>query len=467
MLILTAVLGRFFCGWMCPMGTTIDLWEKITGSSENSGEKANLSHVKYWIAVFIMVAGFLGISVSHFFAPQGLIYRFYTLSIFPLVNRGWSWLSANFRFLPDLELSFVDVVFRFGIVFFIILAAVFTLGRYQRRFFCRNLCPLGAILAFFSRFSFIQKKVSSDCIDCGKCIRTCKMGAIPGDPSKFKVSECVYCFDCVGECPTGAISFKLQCPRDLKKIPGIIYSFFKGKKSPDPQTSTGFSRRHFLEAAAAAGAVAALSRVDYNKKHKYQHLIRPPAAQPEEDFKRACIRCGECMKVCPTGGLQPTFLEAGLDGMMTPRLIPSAGYCEYYCNMCQKVCPTGAIQPFEEEEKPNIKLGTARIDRSMCLAWYKDEYCLVCDEHCPVKAIYWKEINGRLRPHVDEAICIGCGICENKCPVDPESAIRVYSQGEKRILLEKNQGWKQANPLPTDTPSSKHKGKPPAAGELY
>ena len=149
---------------------------------------------------------------------------------------------------------------------------------------------------------------------------------------------------------------------------------------------------------------------------------------------------------------------------MTPRLVPSQGHCEYQCNVCQHLCPTGAIQPFEIEEKANVKLGNARIDRNSCIAWYRDEYCLVCDEHCPYKAVYWKMIDNRLRPFVDPQVCVGCGMCENKCPVNPVSAIRVYSQGEKRIKLKSGQRWTQVNPVPLTSNASRHQIKPPAQG---
>ncbi|MFP4497890.1 MAG: 4Fe-4S binding protein [Vulcanimicrobiota bacterium] len=457
---LTFILGRFFCGWICPMGTTIDLGEKCLGHSPNKKERKNLTWIKYIILILIISSAFSGVALGFWFEPTSLAYRFYTFSIFPIVNQAWVFLQQHIPALAYTELSFVDISYRFGIFYFLTFTGIFLLGHYQKRFWCRNLCPLGGLLGIGSRFSVNQRKVSSKCIDCGKCVADCKMGAIPEEPRDFKVTECIYCYNCVKVCPVNAISFKFEKPRSLEKLKESVINFFKGKKTPSPQTSSGFSRRNFLEGAVAGVVGASLVSTGYGEKHKYQRLIRPPGAMPEKDFDNACIRCGECMKTCITGGLQPTLLEAGIAGVMTPRLIPSAGHCERDCDMCQQACPTGAIQPFTLEDKPNIKIGTARINRNACIAWYRDEFCLVCDEHCPYKAVYWKKIDGRLRPFVDETKCVGCGFCENKCPVNPESAIQVFSQGEKRVM-KKDNTWQQINPIPENTEADKHQVQPP------
>jgi ferredoxin len=142
------------------------------------------------------------------------------------------------------------------------------------------------------------------------------------------------------------------------------------------------------------------------------------------------------MKVCPTNGLQPCLFEAGLDGLWTPRLVPRIGGCEKNCNRCGQVCPTSAIRNLSLEEKSYARLGTAVIDRSRCIAWEQDKTCLICDEACQYNAITSRTeaMQGiRLtRPYVDERICMGCGICESRCPIDGRSAIEVYSMGEER-----------------------------------
>jgi len=149
------------------------------------------------------------------------------------------------------------------------------------------------------------------------------------------------------------------------------------------------------------------------------------------------------MKVCPTNGLQPTFLEAGLEGIWSPMLVPKIGYCEYGCTLCGQVCPTGAIRRLDLETKQRVKIGLAFLDTGRCLPYSFATPCIVCEEHCPTptKAIWLEEVTVHRRdgtpvqvkqPHVDLDLCIGCGICETKCPVADVAAIRVTSVGESR-----------------------------------
>lgn len=172
-------------------------------------------------------------------------------------------------------------------------------------------------------------------------------------------------------------------------------------------------------------------------------LIRPPGALAEDEFVERCIRCGECMKVCPTSAVQPASLEAGLEGVWTPVLNMSLGYCDYECNLCSQVCPTHAIRQIEVPEKQKIKIGVAFIDRNRCLPWSYSRNCIVCEEHCPTpkKAIWLEEVRVRnpageeiivKQPHIDPELCIGCGICEAKCPVRAPAAVHVTSAGETR-----------------------------------
>ena len=156
------------------------------------------------------------------------------------------------------------------------------------------------------------------------------------------------------------------------------------------------------------------------------------------------------MRVCPTNVLQPALLEGGFEGIWDPLLINKIGYCEYNCILCGQVCPTGAIRNISVEEKIGkkpyknpIKIGTAFFDRGRCLPWAMNRTCIVCEEVCPTspKAIWFRteevvtregKVKKVKRPYLDPDLCIGCGICENKCPVLDKPAIRVSSVGETR-----------------------------------
>jgi ferredoxin len=165
-------------------------------------------------------------------------------------------------------------------------------------------------------------------------------------------------------------------------------------------------------------------------------LVRPPGAAGDASVLELCTRCGQCMKVCPTNVIQPSLTKAGPEGLFTPEMDYRVGFCDWSCNECGKVCPTGAIMPLALEAKRQTKIGRAYIDKNRCIPWADYKTCMVCQELCPVpqKAIAFTEVevvnpDGTTvklgRPEVVPDRCIGCGVCENACPVVQESAITV------------------------------------------
>jgi MauM/NapG family ferredoxin protein len=196
-------------------------------------------------------------------------------------------------------------------------------------------------------------------------------------------------------------------------------------------------RRNFIYASLTGIIGASVLKADiHNERNINGRFIRPPGSVPEKDFLARCIRCGECMKVCKTNGLQPALFETGLDGIWTPHLVPRRGPCEDKCFMCGQVCPTRAIRKLPLEEKLFVKMGTAVIDRSRCIAWDQKKLCLICEEICPYNAVQFKIVDnfdGQFkRPFVNAEKCTGCGWCEQNCPVAGRAAIEVYSIGEER-----------------------------------
>ena len=224
-----------------------------------------------------------------------------------------------------------------------------------------------------------------------------------------------------------------------------IGKWIKGYFNPAKDKRIDIGRRQIIGAAIVGAAGAALMKgnpLEDGKTHE-AGLIRPPGSVAEKDFLEKCVRCGECMKVCPTNVVQPVMLEAGLEGLWTPILKPELGYCEYKCNMCTQVCPTDAIAKMTLTEKQKVKIGLAHVDRSRCLPWAYAKACQVCYEQCPLpeKAIKLEDTKvttmkgteiAMKQPRVNAELCIGCGICENKCPVPDQAAIRVTSVGETR-----------------------------------
>jgi ferredoxin len=186
---------------------------------------------------------------------------------------------------------------------------------------------------------------------------------------------------------------------------------------------------------------------------RHERLIRPPGALDEDEFLARCVRCGECMKVCPNNALHPTLTEAGMEGLWSPVLVPRTGYCEPSCTLCGQACPTGAIWEITAAEKgwvvnagkndKPVHIGTAFYDRGRCLPWAMATDCIVCEEWCPTspKAIYLlpaevKDQAGNVKqvkqPYLNPERCVGCGACEYACPVQDRPAVYVTSVGESR-----------------------------------
>lgn len=432
--ILTILAGRFFCGWICPLGTVLDATDVVLigkrkkASPMNSQNTTRLRNTKYYILVGMLVAAAFSTQFAYLLDPMTIITRAFTFVVFPIVQ-----LASRTGFAVDhLPLlsqspyipSDVTYFYRLNLFAALFLVGILAANLISRRFWCRNLCPLGALLGIISRFSIVRRVVKSDCIKCKKCIPDCKTGAIEDDIVTYHGPECIYCYSCTAICPSQSTTI----------VPTIQKAGY--------HSAVDLDRRRTVQAMGLGALFALLPATNLAAKvSKNGHtllssgqLIRPPGALPEDEFIDRCIRCSECMKVCPTNGLQPALTEAGIGGLWTPVLVPRSGECTQNCNMCSQVCSTQAIQPFEKNEKSHIFMGTAVIDRSQCLAWNSDKVCIICDECCSYHALYWKEVDGVRRPFVEKDRCVGCGICENACPVQPVAAIRVFSHGDRRHL---------------------------------
>ncbi len=432
MMLLTLILGRFFCGWVCPLGSIIDFTGNMKRKNTYLGEEKNrlLRRVKFYVLGAVFTVALPGVQIAWIFDPMVITARFTSLNLIPAVTlsldrtfiffiKKLDYYTPLYDFYRGLKTSFLGIevyTFAHSTVIFIFFLAIALSTIKAKRLWCRSICPLGAIYAFLARFAFLDR-ITDGCVDCGKCIKNCRMDAIKKGNSYLK-GECVLCMDCVYDCAPSAVRFGGKKPERKRESPGAI------------------KRRDFMFI-----LFSSLMAMGFREKRRQgvgTGVIRPPSALREEDFLDRCIRCGNCMKVCITNGLQPVIFESGLSGVWTPKLIPETGYCEYNCTLCGNVCPTGAIPRLSQEQKKTAKLGTAKVDRSICIAWADDQECLVCEEHCPVHDKAIKIISEKkgskeiLKPYVVDSLCVGCGICQNKCPVRPERAIRVSPRGERR-----------------------------------
>lgn len=437
-LALTVVLGRFFCGWFCPMGTLIDLSDRfLVRRNRRAAGAKGFPQGKYYILAMVLVSALLSAQIAYFFDPFGILTRTMVwVLVAPVILLGrvitgspwvadWAPSLTQIPFIPE-----VQPHYRMNLLAALLFAGILALGLVSRRFWCRNLCPLGALLALFSAWGIVRRQTSAEqCIECHRCDRECKMGAILPDSHRYLARECIYCYNCVSVCAPGATSFPISLRREG----------FETATDLNRRRLLGFAGLGVLWAGISVGDIGAKKVGNSPIKASSPFRIRPPGSLPEEQFLQKCVRCSLCMKVCPTNGLQPALTEAGIEGFWTPILVPRIGHCSQHCTACGDVCPTDAIQPFTPQEKKYLFIGRAYIDRSMCIVWAQDKKCLVCDEHCSYRALHWKVVDGLRRPFVNEYLCTGCGECEAKCPVQPIAAIRVTTLGDLRHLTREAQ----------------------------
>ena len=439
-IVLTIIFGRFFCGWLCPFGAIHQFAGYLANRKKTAAQRIRLNKyrkaqcVKYFILIVLLfMAAFPSLAATlqtGLLDPIPLVWRSFNLLLLPIFDRPGNVISATARFYEGAWL--IMVVF---------LSAVL-LNLVMPRFYCRFICPLGALFGIISRFAIwrIGQK-PGECTDCKLCERSCEGGCEPG--GKIRITECVLCFNCLDDCKGDLISYQT-----IPSAAGEI-------------TDPDVSRRGFvLSLTSGVLAVPALrlsNKIGPNWDHK---LIRPPGSLAEPEFLKRCLKCGQCMRVCPTNVIQPAGIQGGLENLWTPALnnrIGSSG-CQLNCTACGQVCPTSAIRPISPAEKLGvgefadagpIKIGTAFFDRNRCLPWAMDKPCIVCEENCPLspKAIYTREHFSTIRNGIltvkqvaSNAITVDQTLIPGKlatgdyyCVIGSEDRIKIAENSEDKI----------------------------------
>ncbi len=418
LVLLTLVFGRAYCSVICPLGVFQDgiSWLGTRKSKAPYKYKKEKGWLRYgiWVAyVACLVAG-VQVVVS-LLAPYGAYGRIISSIKHPVAG-------------PTIIIAAVTLI------------VVVALSLKGGRTYCNSICPVGTTLSFFSRFAMFRPVIEADkCKHCKACEHACKAQciAISKDEQKIDYSRCVDCFNCLETCKFGALSYKFAWKKEIPGQAGNDGAQAGNDVMPDTDRA---SRRAFMAGTAVAVGAAALKGVEARAQEAAKKVdggyadvlpkqaldreipITPPGSKSVKDFYRHCIACQLCVVECPNGVLRPS---SNPERLMQPEMGYENGFCRPECTRCSEVCPAGAIEKITREEKTQYHIGTAHVDLGACISATGKTHCGKCASKCLVGAIHMVKTETGMAPAVNEEVCIGCGACEQYCPVRPISAITV------------------------------------------
>lgn len=362
-LLVGVLFPRGFCGYLCPLGTIIDIFDWLVGKRVTRFRLPEHAHgwwvhIKYYLLLAVLICSVLGVMIAGVVAAIPVVTRGLQFAGAPLetgLRKGW-------YLIPPMNAGhFVSLA---------LFAAVLLLGLMRPRFWCRYVCPTGALLSVGNAIRLAERKVEASCINCHKCVEICPFDAIKEDYTT-RTADCTLCQTCGGVCPTQSIKFVSRFNDDSLKA--VV----------DPRHGEQpLSRRGFIAGTGGALAIALAGHTIAGKSASGAPVVRPPGSVPEEQFLDLCIRCGECFKACPNNVLQPIGFEQRGRGIWTPHMVADWSGCEPSCNNCGQVCPTGAIRALPLAEKRVARMGLAIVNETTCLPFAGVEACQMCVDEC-------------------------------------------------------------------------------------
>ena len=445
LVLLTLVFGRVYCSVICPLGVMQDIIAWV--GKKQKKNRYSFAPAKSWLRYGVLAVFAIGIiagigSLVALLAPYSSYGRIASNLFAPIYTWGNN-LLAYFAERADSYAFYETEVWLKSLPTFIISLLSFIiigiLAWRNGRTYCNTICPVGTVLGFLARFSWLKPVIDADkCVNCKLCARNCKAACIDIAKHRIDYSRCVACMDCIGMCHKGAISYK----HPMKKA---VQSNANGAKISAEQIND--ARRSFLTATALVATTAALKAqekkvdgglavIEDKKIPDRKTPIVPPGALSARDFARHCTACQLCVSVCPNGVLRPS---TDLARLMQPEMSYERGYCRPECTKCGEVCPAGAIRPITIADKSATQIGHAVWIRQNCVPLTDGVECGNCARHCPTGAIQMipsdaGNPDSPKIPAINVERCIGCGACENLCPARPFSAIYVEGNEVHRVV---------------------------------
>ena len=425
---LTLVFGRIYCSVICPLGIFQDLMARLRRKKNKYNYSKEVKWLRYPVLALFVVAALAGVgSLFQLLAPYSSYGRIATMIFQPLWIMGNNILATIAERADSYAFYSVDVWMRSLPVFIIAavtLVILFILAWRGGRTYCNTICPVGTVLSFFARFSWLKVRFDADkCKNCSLCSKNCKAACIDYKTHTVDYSRCVVCGNCIDKCKFGALSYSSR-PDHISR--------------PSSSGPVDTSKRSFLLATALASTAAlaqkkeklmdgGIAELEEKVVPQRQTPLTPPGSLSFQNLATHCTGCQLCISECPNHVLRPS---TDLMHLMQPTMSYERGYCRPECTRCSDVCPAGAIKPLDEMEKSSIQIGHAVWIKKNCIPLTDGVSCGNCARHCPTGAIQMvpsdpDDEESLKIPVVNENMCIGCGACEYVCPSRPFSAIYV------------------------------------------
>ena len=426
LIVLTLVFGRIYCSVICPLGVFQDLLARFHRKKNKYSYSKEVRWLRYPVLVIFVIAGVVGIgSLFQLLAPYSSYGRIATMIFQPLWKGCNNLLAMAAEHYESYAFYSVDTWMRslpVLIIAAVTLVVLFILAWRGGRTYCNTICPVGTILSFFARFSWLKVRFDADkCKNCSLCSKNCKAACIDYKTHTVDYSRCVVCGNCIDKCKFGALKYSGSVDRGVKS-----------------ESTQDKGRRSFLLASALVSTTAfaqkkeklmdgGLAEIEDKVQPERQTPLTPPGSLSFQNLSTRCTGCQLCVSECPNQVLRPSN---DLLHLMQPTMSYEKGYCRPECTRCSDVCPAGAIKPLDDIEKSSIQIGHAVWIKKNCVVLTDEVECGNCARHCPSGAIEMVPLDENneespMIPAINEAACIGCGACEYVCPSRPFSAIYV------------------------------------------